>query len=83
LALHPGDPAVEYQIATVELATDKVEEARQRLEKLVRESPRFLEAHVSLATVYYRLKRRVDGDRERTIVRQLTADEETRKAAGK
>jgi predicted Zn-dependent protease len=83
LALHPGDAAVEYQIATVQLATDKVEEARQRLEKLVQESPRFLEAHVSLATVYYRLKRREDGDRERAIVRQLTADQETQKAAGK
>ena len=83
LALHPKDSAVEYQIATVELATDKVEQARRRLEKLVQESPQFLEAHVSLATVYYRLKRREDGDRERAIVRRLTADEEMKKAAGK
>jgi tetratricopeptide (TPR) repeat protein len=83
LVLHPADPAVEYQIATTQLATDKVEEARRRLENLIRESPQFLEAHVSLATVYYRLKRREDGDRERAIVRQLTADEETKKAAGR
>jgi len=45
LIVHPGDPAAEYQIATIELATGKVEEARQRLEMLVRESPQFLEAH--------------------------------------
>jgi tetratricopeptide (TPR) repeat protein len=88
LTIHPGDRAVEYQIATIELATDKVEAARQRLETLVRGSPQFVEAHVGLATVYYRLKRKEDGDRERAIVRQLTADqeskaEESNKAAGK
>ena len=34
--------------------------------------PQFTEAHVSLATVYYRLKRKEDGDRERALVRKLT-----------
>jgi len=83
LIIHPGEPAAEYQIATIELATGKVEEARQRLEMLVWASPQFLEAHTSLATVYYRLKRKEDGDRERAIVRELTAGEQTQKAAGK
>ena len=83
LIIHPGDPAGVYQIATIELASGKVEEARRRLEMLVRASPQFLEAHATLATVYYRLKRKEDGDRERAIVRDLTADEQTKKAAGK
>jgi hypothetical protein len=60
-----------------------VAQALRRLEKLVQESPQFHESHVSLAIVYYRLKRRDDGDQERVIVRQLTTDQEIKKAAGK
>jgi hypothetical protein len=40
----------------------------------VKNAPNFTEAHVSLATVYYREKRKVDGDRERAIVDRLTAE---------
>jgi Flp pilus assembly protein TadD len=72
LRSRPGDPGVRYQLATVDLATGNVEGAKSALEKLVAESPQFTEAHVSLATVYYRLKRKEDGDRERAIVRELT-----------
>jgi len=50
-----------------------VEQARAALESLVKEAPEFLEAHVSLATVYYRLKRKEDGDREREVVKKLNA----------
>jgi hypothetical protein len=38
---------------------------------LVRESPDFAEAHATLATVYYRLDRKADGDRERAIAQKL------------
>jgi hypothetical protein len=31
---------------------------------------------VSLATVYYRLKRKEDGDRQQAIVRELARDKE-------
>ena len=51
----------------------RVEQARAALESLVKEAPEFLEAHVSLATVYYRLKRKEDGDREREVVKRLNA----------
>jgi hypothetical protein len=40
----------------------------------VAEEPKFVEAHVSLATVYYRLKRKEDGDRERAIVKDLSLE---------
>ena len=63
-----------YQIATVKLAIGQLEEARGDLESLVAESPRFTEAHVSLATAYYREKRKADGDRERAIVEKLYAE---------
>jgi tetratricopeptide (TPR) repeat protein len=73
LNLRPGDLAVRYQIATVHLATGHVEAARGELESILKEAPQFTEAHVSMATVYYRLKRRADGDRERAIVQKLNA----------
>ena len=51
----------------------KVDETRSALEIIVREAPSFTEAHVTLATVYYRLKRKEDGDRERVILQKLNA----------
>jgi len=74
LEIRPGDAGVRYQIATVKLAIGQLEEARGDLESLVAESPRFTEAHVSLATAYYREKRKADGDRERAIVEKLNAE---------
>ena len=73
LEVRPGDPGVRYQIAAVELSQSNVALARADLESLVKESPDFTEAHVSLATAYYREKRKEDGDRERAIVDKLTA----------
>ncbi len=74
LEVRPGDLGVRYQIASVELSTGQVEQARADLESIVKESPEFTEAHVSLATTYYREKRKEDGDRERAIVERLTAE---------
>jgi tetratricopeptide (TPR) repeat protein len=71
LGLRPGDVATRFQIATVKVALGKSDEALPQLEAIVREAPEFVEAHVKLATVYYRLKRREDGDRERAIVDEL------------
>lgn len=73
LSLRPGDPGVRYQLATLDLAEGQVEKARIALESIVKQSPDFTAAHVNLATVYYRLKRKEDGDRERAIVRKLNA----------
>lgn len=71
LRIRPADPGVRYQLATIELTEGKVAEARAQLEALVKESPDFVEAHVSLATAYYRLKMKAEGDRERVIVQKL------------
>jgi tetratricopeptide (TPR) repeat protein len=73
LRVRPGDPAVRYQLATLDLIAGQLDEARAKLEKLTEETPQFIEAHVSLATVYYRLKRKADGDRERELVLKLNA----------
>jgi tetratricopeptide (TPR) repeat protein len=73
LAARPHDAAVRYQIATLDLQNGEVDKARRSLEVLTKEIPQFVEAHVSLATVYYRLKRKEDGDKERAIVLDLNA----------
>ena len=54
---------------------------RETLEDLVRESRKWLEAHVSLTTVYYRLRRREDGDRQQAIVRRLRQEDQARRDA--
>jgi tetratricopeptide (TPR) repeat protein len=71
LDVRPGDIATRYQIASLQLARRETETALGLLEAIVKEAPDFVEAHVSLATAYYRLKRREDGDRERAIVEEL------------
>ncbi len=82
LRLRPGDLGVRYQQATIQLAENKVEPARIALESILKEAPKFVEAHVSLATVYYRLKRKTDGDRERAIVQQLNAEAQEKQPKG-
>ena len=74
LDIRPGDLAVRYQIASIDFAQGGTEQARKELESIVKESPKFTEAHVTLATVYYRLKRKADGDRERAILQKLNAE---------
>lgn len=74
LQVRPGNLAVRYQIGASYLSIGKIEEARQELEGVIKQAPDFVEAHVSLATVYYREKRKEDGDRERAIIQKLNAD---------
>jgi len=83
LKTRPGDPGVRYQLALIALDEGKADEARQMLENLVRESPQFTEAHVSLSLVYYRLKRPADGKREREIVQKLTAEAQAKQPGAK
>ena len=71
LRARPNDPGVRYQMANVDLATGNLEPARQALEVLIAETPDFAEAHATLATVYYRLRRSADGDRERAVSEKL------------
>jgi len=78
LRVRPGDPGALYQKAAIHLLQAKNEQARAELEALIKDYPQFTEAHVSLATVYYRLKRKEDGDRERGVVRQLQEEDQKR-----
>ena len=72
-----------YQLAAIALDLGKVDEARRELESLVKETPEFTEAHVSLSMAYYRLKRPADGKREREIVEKLTAEAQAKQPGAK
>jgi tetratricopeptide (TPR) repeat protein len=74
LQVRPGDLAVRYQLAAIEFSRGNIEKAEKELEGIIKESPTFTEAHVLLATAYYRSKRKDEADRERAIVRKLTAE---------
>ena len=82
LQVRPGDLRVLYQQGTIQLAEGQPDQARQTLEGIVKEAPQFVEAHVTLATAYYRLKRKADGDRERAIVEKLNQELQARQPKG-
>ncbi len=48
---------------------------RSDLEEVVRAEPDWLPPHIELASLYYRLKRPEDGERERKIVDRLTEEQ--------
>ena len=74
LNVRPHELNVIYFIANTNMALGKTVDAQRLLEGVVKEAPDFVEAHVLLATVYYRLKQKGDGDRERAIVQKLNAE---------
>lgn len=82
LRVRPGDDAALYQVGATELAAGDMQRACATLEKVVKQAPEFLEAHVSLAQVYYRLKRKADGDRERAVVQRLKTKKDAKESRG-
>jgi tetratricopeptide (TPR) repeat protein len=83
LLVRPGDLRVLYQVGSVELAEGKLDQARATLEGVIKQAPQFVEAHISLAAAYYRLKRKEDGDRERSVVQKLKAERDAKEERGK
>ena len=78
LLVRPGEPNARFYIESIRVGQGKVNEALPELEKLVKDAPDFVEAHVMLATVYYRLKRKADGDQEQAIVNKLNAERQAK-----
>lgn len=78
LAMRPGDVPTRFQLAAIHVSLGETEQARTMLEAIVKESPKFIEARVSLATVYYRLKLKDLGDQERAVVDQLNREAQAR-----
>ena len=81
LEVRPGDLSTRFEIASVQLAQGKQEQARNELESIVKAAPTFTEAHVMLATIYYRDKLKAQGSRERAIVDKLNAARQAQQPA--
>jgi Tfp pilus assembly protein PilF len=77
-AIRPADIAIRQTLASVYLGQGDADRARGLLEAVVKDRPEFIDAHVLLATAYYRLKRKADGDRERAEVARLTAESQAK-----
>lgn len=78
LDLRPHDAVARFGLAGTKLSLGHVDDARALLERVVADVPDYTEAHVMLATCYYRLKRKEDGDRHRAIAERLRQEEQAR-----
>ena len=76
--LRPRDSYARFQLASLHAARGKPGEALPLLESVTKEFPDFAEARVLLASVYYRLNRKAEGDRERAIVQKLNAEKQAK-----
>jgi tetratricopeptide (TPR) repeat protein len=76
--IRPKALEAQYQIASLEFGVGNVAEAAKLLEEVVADAPKFVEGHITLATVYYRQKRKADGDRERAIVDKLNSETQSK-----
>lgn len=76
IELQPGMPQARLQMARLDAMTGKTAEAAAALEELEKADPKWLDPHVELAALYYKLHRPEDGKREREIVQELEAAQE-------
>ena len=76
LQLQPTSPQARLQMAKLNGMTGKYAEAAATLEELEKADPNWLDPHIELAPIYYKLHRPDDGQRERDIVQQLEAKQQ-------
>jgi tetratricopeptide (TPR) repeat protein len=75
--LRPRDQYARYHLAAAYAQGGKTNQALPLLEGVVKEYGDFVEARVLLASIYYRLNRREDGDRENAIIKKLKAEQQS------
>jgi tetratricopeptide (TPR) repeat protein len=83
LQLQPTMPEARFQMAKLNSMTGKYAEAATALEDLEKGDPKWLDPHVELAALYYKLHRPEDGARERGIVEQIEAQQQKAGPQGK
>jgi tetratricopeptide (TPR) repeat protein len=81
--VRPDDLGVRHAMAAAYLAQGDADKAVVLLEQVVAEAPSFVDGHVLLATTYYRLKRKEDGDRERAVIDRLNAEKQAQQPGAK
>jgi tetratricopeptide (TPR) repeat protein len=80
--LNPSSSMAGYEMGMLQSTSGQYQAAAEQLEKVVKTDPDWLEPHVELASLYYRLHRPEDGRKERDIVERLTAAQQ-QKGPGK
>lgn len=80
--LKPGDSMARYEAAMLKSASGDYAAAAEQLEGVVKDNPDWLEPHVELTSLYYKLHRPSDGAKERAIVERLN-DEQQAKGPGR
>lgn len=76
--LRPSDARVLYGLGGLAVATGRIEEAEKALTAVTAAVPDYVQAHVLLATVYYRLKKKDLAEKEKAIVAKLFEDQQAR-----
>jgi tetratricopeptide (TPR) repeat protein len=75
IQLRPREQYARYHLAAVYAAAGKPGDALPLLEAVLKEHGDFVEARVLLASVYYRLNRKDDGDREKALIQKSSAEQ--------
>ena len=78
IQLRPREQYARYHLAAVYAAAGKPKDALPLLESVLKEHGDFVEARVLLASVYYRLNRKEDGDREKALIQKSNADQQAK-----
>ncbi|HEY0763109.1 MAG TPA: tetratricopeptide repeat protein [Pyrinomonadaceae bacterium] len=78
IQLRPREQYARYHLAAVYAAAGKPSDALPLLEGVLKEHGDFVEARVLLASVYYRLNRKEDGDREKALIQKSNADQQAK-----
>jgi tetratricopeptide (TPR) repeat protein len=78
LALDASDIQAKQELGLCLVKKAEYDQALTLLLDVVTKEPDLTSAHVALAQVYYKLHRKLDGDRERATVRRLQAAEQAR-----
>lgn len=76
--LKPDDSMANYESAMLKSAAGDYAAATAQLEEVVKNNPDWLEPHVELTSLYYKLHRPADGAKERAIVEKLTAEQQAK-----
>lgn len=69
--INPGDWRIQLQLGLCYQSKEQFADAAALIEQAAQAEPDLTAAHVALATVYFRLGRKVDGQREKKIVAGL------------
>ncbi len=78
IQLRPREQYARYHLAAVYAAAGKPSDALPLLEGVLKEHGDFVEARVLLASVYYRLNRKDDGDREKALIQKSNAEQQAK-----